>query len=227
MFRNLLCVAGGVALGYYLAHVRLEKKYLDLVDREAEESKQYYREKYQRETAENAEMVVEAAEAMTTYMAADQTTEPKVVSEKKSLIKTPPRMNYNHVSTPPKVTEASEETETSEEEVLEIDIISKTDFFEDQFSYKQIMLTYWAGDDILSNEKEEPILGAARNVAVGEEALAKLKAGPTAMNGENVLFVRNRTGKWEFEITRDEQKYEEVVGPITITDEVPQIDATE
>lgn len=265
LFRNLLCVVGGVALGYYLAHVRLEAKYLERADQESEESKRYYREKYERLIADDVETVTEAAEAMAKYEAAKKNVEEiealtnPVVKKKlidvaldekiqeakdnrpndpqeainagyapsaKARVTTdkvgPLRMNYNHISTPPKVTEASEEAEVSEEDELQIEFITKQDFFEDQFGYKQIMLTYWAGDDILSNEKEQPILGSAREVSLGQEALTKLKAG-----GEDVIFVRNRSGKWEFEITRTQEKYEEVVGPITITEDVPQIDAME
>lgn len=242
LFRNLLCVAGGVALGYYLAYIRLDAKYTEQADQKSEEFREYYRKRYEDKITQDTEMVNQAAESMTKYAAAKQDVEdlealtnpavkaklleeikkpaePKVVADKKSLIQTPPKMNYNHISTPPKVTEATEEASEDEDEV-QIEFITKQDFIEDQFGYKQIMLTYWTRDDVLSNELEQPILGSARDVSVGADAIAKLKAG------EKQVFVRNRSGKWEFEITREDQVYEDVVGPITMNPDT-QIDATE
>lgn len=259
MFRNLLCVVGGVALGYYLANIHLEAKYMERSDQFSEETKEYYRKRYERQVAKDAELVVDAASAMTAYAAAevkdklldevepertaevptdpkeavesgfDPASRVKITTGKAGLRQEIKKVNYNHLSTPPKVEEVSEEgTETSDEEdEVRIDLISKKDFIEDQFGYKQIMLTYWAGDDILSNEREEPITNAARDLSIGVPALESLKTGRSAMGDSDVIYIRNHSGKWEFEITRVEDKYVDVVGPISITEEAPQIDATE
>lgn len=240
LFKNLMFVAGGVVLGYFLAQVRLEAKFIDKVDYEINEAKKSYQKKYDDLVARDAELVTKAAESMTQYAAAkkdveevverpkpEETRKIQVTGGKKDLVApTPSKTNYNHISTPPKVSTDSEEAEASEEEDeegIDVEFISKEDFVADQFGYKQFMFTYWVGDDILSNEKDQPLLGAAREGSVGLDALTKLKDGGVDVGN---VYVRNRSGKWEFEIVPVEDKYEESIGPVDVYKDV-QVDATE
>lgn len=126
-----------------------------------------------------------------------------------------PAVNYNHISTPPKASEEvkteSEKAAEMEPEGVDVEFINKHAFIDNQFGYKQFSFTYFAGDDVLANEEDEPVTGAAREGSVGKEALRKLKIGREAMDGENTVYVRNRTGHWEFEVTRSGGKFSDEV----------------
>lgn len=124
-------------------------------------------------------------------------------------------VNYNRISTPPKAEEPKEETpkaETPDELEVRVDVITQKAFIDNQFGYNQFSFTYFAGDDVLANEEDEPVTGEAREAGVGTETLRKLKVGREAMGGEDVIYVRNHTGKWEFEITRSAGKFSDEVG---------------
>lgn len=129
----------------------------------------------------------------------------------------PPKVNYNRFSTPEKpveevVAESPEPVKPEQsDDDMKVDVITKKAFIDNQFGYEQFSFTYFAGDDVLANEEDEKVTGKARYSGIGLETLDKLKAGPTAMDGEDVIYVRNHSGKWEFEVTRSEGKYSDEV----------------
>jgi hypothetical protein len=270
--KYLMCVAGGVALGYAYAYSRAEREFQERLDRESEELRYYYRDKYMKKAAErekNAPKAEDAVEMMRqTYEGGSSVVTEVVASElsqvaKKGVVRgdisaipeedenfvgddrvaeavrkkglesngqvdaliaegglvekaaKPPVVNYNRISTPEKadIPEQSrtEETSSSEEDAVEIEEITRAAFVADEFSYKQFSFTYYAGDDVLANEEDEPVTGAAREVSIGAEALRKLKVGREAMGGEGEIYVRNRTGGWEFAIVRSDGKFSEEV----------------
>lgn len=125
--------------------------------------------------------------------------------------KTPaPKVNYNHISTPPKVSEPV--TSEGEETGMRADspapeIITRDSFIEDQFGYKQFTLSYWVGDDVLSNQSDDPVEGEARTAILTDEILEKLKVGRDAMDGQDELYIRDHERNVEMEIVRSPLKY--------------------
>lgn len=81
MYKNVLYLASGMAIGYYIAHRRvleLENTFAERLDKEIEDFKEFYDEKAKRkkakEYAEDPEFfnyAVEAAEALSVYQGAD------------------------------------------------------------------------------------------------------------------------------------------------------------
>lgn len=268
LIKYLLCTAGGVAIGYYLAHGRLEQEFEKRLEMEALELKYHYRDFYKKKSAEAGEdkgltdAAVSAAESLseslgysvgpdiltqeltaTVERAAErgdldveppaddawdrdkkaheaekeEAPEPPRTSVREQLIQRAetPKVNYNRISTPEKVeekTEAVKAAEAAEDEAdVRVESITKQAFIEDQFGYKQFSFTYFAGDDMLANEEDEPVTGAARVASLGSDALEKLKVGRQAMGGENTIYVRNHTGHWEFEVTRSDGKMSDEV----------------
>lgn len=275
MLKNIMCLAGGVAIGYYIAHVRLEKDFQERLDHETQEVKYHYREFYRKkfeeqdtvQTAEDLRQkyagVSVGTDILTQEMtAAEELPEPEErfvgdytvtdigmmerrlaeekdawdrsqeehEAEKKSaavqqgiesnrltdeLIAAgkPPKVNYNRISTPSKVEEpkAPAAAEPDEPET-DVDFITKEAFFAGEFGYEQFSFTYFAGDDVLANEEDTPVTGEARAAGIGTETLRKLKVGQKAMDGEDVIYVRNHTGKWEFEVIRSDGRYLDEVG---------------
>lgn len=63
MIKYLLCAAGGVGIGYYIAHTRLEQRFHEQLDREIEEARDFYRRRFEKK----AEREEEASKALKEY----------------------------------------------------------------------------------------------------------------------------------------------------------------
>jgi hypothetical protein len=81
-------------------------------------------------------------------------------------------------------------------------IISLEEFMADEFNHEQGVLTWFAGDETLMDEKEE-IIPDVESV-VGVDNLAHFG---WASRDENVLYVRNQRLSLDLEITRNPGKY--------------------
>jgi len=75
MVKNLLCLAGGVAIGYYVAHSRLEKTFHERLKKETDDAKEFFRLKYAKKAAadyvndeEFMKEAIRAADALSAYV---------------------------------------------------------------------------------------------------------------------------------------------------------------
>jgi hypothetical protein len=255
MVKYLLCTAGGVAIGYYFAHARLEQEFHNRLERESDEVRAFYRRKYLKKAKEEGEdegltqSAVDAAEALLKYdgisVGPDILTQemsatvqravdrgeldaevPAEVEAEKTVVNSPlaetkakhPVVNYNRISTPTTSVEETKAPETStateSKPEVQVDIITKKSFIDNEFGYEQFSLTYFAGDDVITNEEDEPMKGN-RSHMFGREVVKKIMVGREAMDGSDTIFVRNHNGKWDFEITRSEGKFSDEVGAET------------
>ncbi|QEQ93921.1 hypothetical protein SEA_KARDASHIAN_56 [Streptomyces phage Kardashian] len=119
----------------------------------------------------------------------------------------PPLTNYNQVSTPPK----EKTTEQKEAEYVP-ETISKDDFINGVSGLNQSTVTYFQGDHILANERDQIITDEARRAILGTEIEELLKAGPEAMGGETTLYIRNTQVGREIEIVWSSGAYSDEVG---------------
>ena len=93
-------------------------------------------------------------------------------------------------------------------------IITKDEFMNNETSFQQITVTYFNGDDVLADDKDQMINDKERTV--GETNLDKMGYGS---DDPNVLYVRNDRMEIEFEILNSDGKYsEEVCGFIEHSD---------
>lgn len=84
-------------------------------------------------------------------------------------------------------------------------VIHEDEFFEDVMHFKQMTLTYYAGDDILCDDKDVPIYGYSK--VVGD-----LKFGHGS-SSKDTVYVRNEELRGEYEITHNPGHYQiEVIG---------------
>jgi hypothetical protein len=84
-------------------------------------------------------------------------------------------------------------------------IIHETEYFAHETDYSQSTLTYYAGDDILVDEREVPIYNY-------KSVTGELLFGHGSED-QNVVYVRNDRLSGEYEILRDSGSYEiEVLG---------------
>lgn len=95
-------------------------------------------------------------------------------------------------------------------------ILHVEEFMNDEEGFHQSTLTYYEGDNILTDEKDVPIYNHSQ--IVGE-----LKFGHGS-NDPNVVFVRNHKLKAEYEILRDTGYYEHEVLGIDIASEFTRRD---
>lgn len=230
VIKYILAAGAGAGVGYFIAYKKMERTYFELLTKETEEARDFYRKKYEKQSN-----VASAAEALLTYQGAplvespqDQDVVPeetvKAVEPEKlrksstyGLNKTPEPVAYHKVSQkkdeePAQTKTDAEDNGTQKDTGIPLpEIIELKDFVESETGYKQFSITYFAGDDTLASESDTVIDLEARNISVGEEVLSKLKAGPKAMNDQDAIYVRNHTQTVELEIMWREGKYSEEV----------------
>ena len=87
-------------------------------------------------------------------------------------------------------------------------VISAMEFLYNELDYMQSSITYFVGDDVLSDERDEVIPEVDR--IVGDDNL--LRFGERS-NDENIVYIRNNNLRHEFEVTKSTGKYgTEVLG---------------
>jgi len=97
------------------------------------------------------------------------------------------------------------ETELAERDHSKPYIIHRDEFFGDEMDCNQITITYYAGDNILCDERDTPIYNP-------EQVVGQLVFGHGS-NDPNVVYVRNETLDTEYEILLDHGHYQvEILG---------------
>lgn len=93
-------------------------------------------------------------------------------------------------------------------------IITEKEFFEDD--RQTITLTWFEGDEVLADEKDEHIPDIDR--VVGEDNLLRFGVGS---GDPNVLYVRNEKMEVDFEVVKNEGKYtEQILGFVQHEDSI-------
>lgn len=93
---------------------------------------------------------------------------------------------------------------------IEVDgpyVISLSEFTEDKQHYDKISWCYYEGDDVLCDENEEPISEGSVEETVGD-ALVRFGDGS---DDENIVYVRNDKISCDYEISRVNASFSEVV----------------
>ena len=87
-------------------------------------------------------------------------------------------------------------------------LISVDEFMDDlpEEGWSRISITYFEGDDILCDEREV-VIPQVENVV----GVASLTQFGVQSNDENIVYVRNERLMSDFEVTKDERKFMEVV----------------
>lgn len=88
-----------------------------------------------------------------------------------------------------------------------VQIVDASAFETNGDDYTEYTIAYWAGNDVLTNVKDEPFTDENKRQILGREGLAVLKAGPEAMGGSE-LYIRHTHLKSVFEIIWHAGSYE-------------------
>lgn len=78
----------------------------------------------------------------------------------------------------------------------------------EDMSYDWVTLTYYDGDDVLCNERDEIVDPDKRNMVVGEQNLLRFGHGS---NDPHIVFVRNDSLEIQYEIVKSPNHYAEEV----------------
>jgi len=208
-------VGGG--LTYLLARKRLEVKYAQIAEEEIEGMREHYRAKTRALEAEAAKRPVKDLVEELGYSPAEaDNTKPPMV-----------------VQPPDAVKEAAEEEAEPEVEVHNVfadhegevvdfewdyqkekrkrspDIPYVIHYDErDEMEYQVVTLTYYEGDDVVCNERDEIIDPADRDGMFGEANLERFGHGS---NDPSVVYVRNDTLELVYEVVKSPNSYSEEV----------------
>lgn len=212
---SVISLAAGSCAGFFVARTRMEKLYSKRAAEEIEEAKKFYSAMYKRPPYETpgsaAEIMIpvkDAAEAIKNYQGVADSEDPLVAEVEASAAqsfaveKSIFQDAVSQVDPEDWALEIANRSETSPY------VISGEEFLQGEKDYQQTTLTYYDGDDVLADERDQPVEKV--NQTVGEKNL--LRFGQMS-NDRNVVYVRNDVMDLDFEILRSEGKYsEEVLG---------------
>ena len=197
---TIVSLAAGSVAGYLFAKRQLETKYADQSDKEIGEAKQFYATLYKKEGLETPEEAVErlipvdAANILRQYQGAPV--------EVRGEMKAPVTKNVFDPTDADVVTEERNRTEEAPY------VLSNVEYMTGEKAYNQATLTYFAGDNVLTDDKDEVIPNA--DETVGEDNLKKFGY---RSKDPRVVYVRNDVLEMEYEILLSDGKYAvEVLG---------------
>lgn len=207
-------VAVGAYAGYKFAKKRLTVQYEEILSEEIEAAKKFYAHlnKVDDPTPEDAVKnrisaeEVSAVEALRTYEGVEVVSKKEVEVEQNVFLK---KDDFDY--------------ERALEERLENGgelpyVISHVEFMENEPEHEQEHVTYFEGDDILCDEKDESL---EPRYTVGEDFASLFGYGS---NDNNVVHIRNEKLEIDYEITRSRGKYtREVLG--VVDDELKHSDS--
>ena len=196
--------AAGSVAGYFFAKTQLEKKYAEELNREIEVTKEFYRKLYKADDYETPEKAVSvlapaAAQALRNYRSAFQE-----VDEGKEFAETVVKNIFEDDGSTDEIPIQEKRNRTEEAPY----ILEKDEYMASDLNYTQSTVTYYAGDGVLTDSREDIIEDV--DMTVGEDNLKRFGHGS---GDAKVVYVRNDRLEIDFEILKSEGKYsKEVAG---------------
>lgn len=198
---GLTFLAVGAFIGYKVAEKRLTTKFDQLMKQELAETRAFYNRVHKTEFPTPADAVAalvpetetlkDAADAILVYRG--ETDEPVVETRNVFVDSVDPTWDQEK--------EERDRTETAPY------ILHHDEFMAAETSYNQITITWYEGDNVLSDEEDKPI--DLVEEVVGHD---NLQFGHGS-GDENIVYIRNDRLEIDFEVTRSEGKYaHEVLG---------------
>jgi flagellar basal body-associated protein FliL len=206
----IVSLAAGSAAGYFIALKILEKKYEGRLQEEVESTKKFYAKLYKKDEFQTPESTMkeiapgaaEAAAALINYQGRGSKSF-EVVDTKKEFVEEVLSNIFSDTTTE-EISEKEKRDRTEEAPY----ILTKDEFMENDSEYTQSTVTYFGGDKVLIDSREDMIEEV--DMTVGEGNLERFGHGS---GDPNVLYVRNDRLELEFEILLSRGKYsKEVAG---------------
>lgn len=206
----------GGTIGYIIAKKRLQPKYEKLAQQEIAEAKQYYRKEKKEGAlatpegalAELAPEVASAARALVDYSKQSEREEddsPEVQVEVTTSVFTGGRVHE----------EFDIEEEMKSRQGKQAYIISREEFLEADPGFEQKTLTYYEGDNTLSDDTDEAI--PIPDQILGEDALGSFGYGS---QDPRTVYVRNERLRLDFEVVKSDGQFSHEVLGLQHSDEM-------
>ena len=222
----LVAASAGAGLGYFIAMKRLEPKYSKIAEEEIRQAKEYYSVLHKGGKFSTPKDAVD--ELITEYKGESVEIEETEEGIQVTTTSTEVDNDDNEVEVVKEVTrnifvngqpidedEFDYESEVANRRDDRPFVITEAEFFENETLCSQETLTYYAGDDVLTDDKDMVLEDV--DDLVGNENLNKFGHGS---KDRNLLYIRNVEKDLEFEIARSQGKFsEEVLG----LDEAPEL----
>lgn len=205
----------GAASGYYYAVKKLNDEYNAKMEDEIARTKKHYQRVYDKEDLETTAFkagIGEAAEALKEYQGGTDTG----------------TIFTDDGPVPVEVVEAGEEKNIFDDgDELRVDkenrdpdkpyVIDIGEYLDTPDKFEQLELTYYAGDAILGDDKDEPIPDFNVDPLIGRANL--MLFGASDPEQPHVVLVRNEKMKMDFEITHSDGKFAHEVAGLQHSDE--------
>lgn len=219
----------GAASGYFFAKKQLVKQYDEILEDQIARTREHYKKTYKadeystpQEAAEALGVEVtlqDAVEAVKEYQGDDTGTMfAEMAIAEKPLVKQNDNGSFelvekNIFDDGDQLAINKEDRDTSKPYVVTIDeFMDKPDEWHDD-----IELTYYEGDNILGDDKDEPVADHKVDDIVGRMNL--LLFGASDPDQPHILLVRNEKMKTDFEITHSDGKFSHEVAGLMHSDE--------
>lgn len=216
----IMGVSLGAFVGYKFAQKRLERQYEERLVEEIAAAKEFHQRMAKRGEYESPESAVEAlipeevVEAVQSYQGRGKpvpydkigpSEESKVaaVEVKETTIKA---NVFADRAPDPRDWDYDREIALRAEKPDEPYVISFEEFNENEPQHEQVTITYFALDDTLADERQQPIDNT--DYTVGDDNLTRFGHGSA---DKNVVYVRNEKIDMDFEIIRSEGSYKKDV----------------
>lgn len=209
----LVGAAAGTGLSLTVLKKRLQLKYEQLAQEEIADAKEFYASVHKPELSDVAkdllpksELVENAAQAVKSYGGHD------LVSDPRTAVKVPESTTQNiFVDGAPMdvdTTDFDYEAEIAQRSEAAPYIISKDEWAQGEKDYDQVELTYFAGDDVLADDKSKHIPDS--DDVVGDLNLHRFGYGS---GDNNILYVRNDRLEQDYVVVKSDGEYtKEVLG---------------
>lgn len=195
IFAFLLGAGAGAAISYYLTAA----KYEQILQDEIESAKEYYRNKYgasddvESDSGNDAEGSESSDDSI-----GDSKPDLQEYAER---IKREGYTDYAAISGENPADKLGDLKEEEEQDMNEPYIITEDQFNDEHDDYEKLSMSYYA-NGVLTDDYDEPVEDPDRVVGMGA-----LNAFGDA--GVDSVYVRNNVLKCDYEILRDQRKYEE------------------
>src|SRR3954451_4487135 len=220
----------GAVVAFKIAYVKAETKYSKIADEEIEEMRKHYQEKRQALEGEVAKRPLEEIVKEQGYSDDPESEPPPMAIQPPEVV-----LEEAEDETPSeKTTERKEFAPTKEEREIfrermrdtrridrewdyqeerrkrspDIPYIIHVDEKYEIEGYQDVTLTYYEGDDVLANERDEVMNPDDRDNLIGRNTLDQFGHGS---NDTNIVYVRNDKLELIFEICKSPNSYAQVV----------------
>lgn len=195
----------GAAAGYFVAKKRLEARYDDIAKQEIAEAKQFYSVLHKMDeyaTPEGAAQTLiskEAVDALRSYQGKSETEKVEVETVRNIFSDNVREHQGDDFDYEEEVKNRTPETPY---------IITQEEYFLNEPGNEQVSLTYYEGDDVLSDERDKPVPDI--DSTVGENNLHRFGHGS---KDRNMVYIRNERLELDLEIARSTGTFaKEVLG---------------